>query len=382
LFIFDIIRTIKERKMAQTMSATHILEQLWACRERDLLQKISESRDLEFEDLLSEFGNSQAKKGVVFDMNVHSGDSGVNKSRKSGVPVSERCKARVWNGGKGGQCTRRGCKGPGNDLCGNHARCLEEKGVLPQGRVDEDVPENMLSSGDSTPKSVEGKAPEVLEGGLNEKDLDVALQELTGEVEEGALDLDSLSEFSSVKKKRGRPKGSKKKSVDPVVLEPNAEIQELGAEIQELSFDTEGNVISQSDISAALLNYLDGADLTKVNLSTAKKAIHTKLSINKEDYDTKWFKTEFSKMKKVKEEDLKVEKEVTQQVVEKTDEGDGVEDEEEEVACSELEVGGIVYLLDSETLKVYARESPNGFVGKYDGNAIDFDAIDSDDEEE
>ena len=54
LFIFvylsDILQII-ERKMAQTMSATHILEQLWACRERDLLQKISESRDLDFEEL-------------------------------------------------------------------------------------------------------------------------------------------------------------------------------------------------------------------------------------------------------------------------------------------------------------------------------------------
>lgn len=368
--------------MAQILSATHILEQLWACRERDLLKKIACSRDLEFEDLLSEFGNTQAQKGVVFDMNVHSGDLGVKNSRKSGVPVSDRCKARVWNGGKGGQCSRRGCKGAGGDLCGNHARCLHEKGVLPQGRVDEELPENMLSSGDSTPNSVDEKVSDVLEGGLNEGDLDVALQDLTDGVEEGVLELDCISEFSSGKKKRGRPKGSKKKSVEPVVLEPNAEIPELGAEIQELSFDTEGNVICQSDISVALLNYLDGADLTKVNLSSAKKAIHTKLSINKEDYDTKWFKTEFSKMKKVKEEALKVEKEVTEQVVENTDEGDDVEDEEEEVACTELEVGGTVYLLDSETLKVYARESPNGFLGKYDGNSINFDAIDSDDEEE
>ena len=84
-------------------------------------------------------------------------------------------------------------------------------------------------------------------------------------------------------------------------------------------------------------------------------------------------------MKKMRQEALKVE--VVEEVVEQVVEGD--EDEgEEEVACKEIEVAGSVYLLDPETLKVYARESPNGFVGKYDGNAIDFDAIDSDDEEE
>merc|ERR1712146_433617 len=56
----------------------------------------------------------------------------------------------------------------------------------------------------------------------------------------------------------------------------------------------------------------------------------------------------------------------------------------EEVACKEIDIDGVKYLLDPETLKVYARESPNGFVGKYGstGNTIDFDAIDSDDEEE
>ena len=58
------------------------------------------------------------------------------------VPESGRCQARVWNSGKGGRCTRHGMKGPNSDLCGNHAHCLEEKGVLPQGRMDEDIPEN------------------------------------------------------------------------------------------------------------------------------------------------------------------------------------------------------------------------------------------------
>ena len=57
---------------------------------------------------------------------------------------------------------------------------------------------------------------------------------------------------------------------------------------------------------------------------------------------------------------------------------DGNDSDSEEVACQEITVGGKVYLLDPESMKVYARESPNGFVGKYDGSQIDFDAEDSD----
>ena len=86
-------------------------------------------------------------------------------------------------------------------------------------------------------------------------------------------------------------------------------------------------------------------------------------------------------VRKLREADQALKVEVVEEVVEQADDGDEDEDEEE-VACKELEIGGTVYLLDPESLKVYARESPNGFVGKYDGNAINFDAVDSDDEEE
>merc|ERR1711907_882124 len=125
------------------------------------------------------------KSGVQMDI---SPDLGVamkpekKKGRRSSVPADERCMARVWNGGKGGQCSRRGCKGPGGDLCGNHARCLEEKGCLPQGRMDGDVPENMISSVDSSPVSPgengDSKSQALEVGEIDTQVLDAALEEL------------------------------------------------------------------------------------------------------------------------------------------------------------------------------------------------------------
>jgi len=352
---------------AHSLTASEILEQVWASRERDLFQKISDSHDITYETLLAEFGSNSAKSGL--NMMIAPAQAEPKKSRKCNIPHSDRCMARVWNGGKGGQCSRRGGKGDGKDLCGNHARCLSEKGHLPQGRIDEDVPENMLSSGDTTPKSIEDKK-EVIQGPVDEVHLDQALKDLIADGD--GVSPEQLSDSSSGKKKRGRPKGSKAKSkTDQEVksIDTNEEIEE-----EELKPE-----ISTSDIISALQFYLDGADLTEVSLSSAKKAIHAKLNIGKSDYDSKWFKGQFESMKIAAEEAQKTIEEAKAEEVEEDIDSD---DDSEEVACKEIEVGGTKYLLDPETGKVYARESPNGFIGKYDGNNIDFDAVDSDDEEE
>jgi hypothetical protein len=365
---------------AHSLTAGQILDQLWAVRERELLHRVASGRELDYESLLSDFGNSFAQSGMKLEVQMEKSEK--KKSRKSSVPEEERCKARVWNGGKGGQCTRRGCKGPGNDLCGNHARCLADKGDLPQGRIDGEVPENMLSSGDSSPKSdLEEKVGEnvdVLSGGVNEHDLDAALQVLAGEEE--IVVPEELSSSPVGKKKRGRPKGSKKKSDD----DTNS-VDTVG-ELEEIELQAE---VSQADIISALHSYFDGGDLKTIGLSSAKKAIHSKLGIIKTDYDSKWFKKQFEEMKSAAEKAAKAiemqkleeaEKSEDIQVVEE-DEVHDSDDDSEEVACKELTVDEIVYLLDPETLKVYARDSPNGFIGKYDGNSINFDAVDSDDED-
>jgi hypothetical protein len=352
---------------AHSLTASEILEQVWACRERELFQKIADNHDITYETLLAEFGSNSAKSSLNMLVAPVQADS--KKCRKCNVPQSDRCMARVWNGGKGGQCSRRGGKGTGKDLCGNHARCLSEKGELPQGRIDEDIPENMLISGDSTPKSIEDKKT-VIQGPVDEGHLDQALKELIADGD--GVSPEELSDNSSGKKKRGRPKGSKSKSKteqDVQTIDTNGEIEE-----EELKAE-----ISNSDITSALQFYLDGSVLSEVSLSSAKKAIHGKLNISKSDYDSKWFKSQFESMKTSAEEAQKILQEAKSEEIEQEEDSD---DESEEVACKEIEVGGTKYLLDPETMKVYARESPNGFLGKYDGNHIDFDAVDSDDEEE
>ena len=49
----------------------------------------------------------------------------------------QRCMARIWNRGKGGQCTRR--RAGEGDYCANHA-----KGPLRHGRIDERAPKEVF----------------------------------------------------------------------------------------------------------------------------------------------------------------------------------------------------------------------------------------------
>ena len=58
------------------------------------------------------------------------------------------------------------------------------------------------------------------------------------------------------------------------------------------------------------------------------------------------------------------------------------EEEEEEIACKQITYKGSPYLLDPSNNKVYSTTGDNDFVGKLTGDDIDFDAADSDDEED
>lgn len=365
-----------------SLSANEILDQIYACRERDLLRRISDAHSLDYDILLSSFGSSSLKSGVQMDIipevNVDSKKS-KKKSRISSVPEGDRCMARVWNGGKGGQCSRRGCKGPENDLCGNHARCLEEKGCLPQGRFDDDVPENMISSVDSSPVSpVENQGLEV--GEIDSKTLDAALEDLVDpdvpKQEENILGEDSQVE----KKKRGRPKGRKSKKIDD-------NVSLVSGEDEILQEDEMKSCVSQDDIHSCLKDYLEGGNLSDMSVSTAKKAIEKKLNISSKDYDKKWFKTTFDSLKSdletVEAEKKKAEMAKTAEAAnhDLEDEEDVNDSDSEEVACEQITIDGENYLLDPESMKVYARDSPNGFVGKYDGSQIDFAAEDSEAED-
>ena len=76
------------------------------------------------------------------------------------------------------------------------------------------------------------------------------------------------------------------------------------------------------------------------------------------------------------------------------EEGEEVQDEEileeqeyeydeefEEVECTEQAIDGVLYLVDP-TGKVYSADEGNCFLGKLTGGVIDFDAVDSSDEDE
>ena len=205
-------------RMAMSLTASDILDQVYASRERDLLRRISDAHDLDYDVLLSTFGSSSLKSGVKMDIMPGmivdlKSDKKKKKGSRSSVPSEERCMARVWNGGKGGQCSRRGCKGPKGDLCGNHARCLEEKGCLPQGRMDAEVPENMISSVDSSPVSPganeDSKNIGLEVGQIDPEVLDAALEDLV-DTDVAKEETGSPGEDINVeKKKRGRPKGRK-----------------------------------------------------------------------------------------------------------------------------------------------------------------------------
>lgn len=50
--------------------------------------------------------------------------------------------------------------------------------------------------------------------------------------------------------------------------------------------------------------------------------------------------------------------------------------------CQEFNYDDVTYLIDTSTNKVYSTENGNAFVGKFQSDGIDFDAIDSDDASE
>jgi hypothetical protein len=67
-------------------------------------------------------------------------------AKKNAPPPLEdelRCTARIWNRGRGGQCTRARMKGC--DLCGNHRKLLETHGKLHHGRIHQPPPMDVFT---------------------------------------------------------------------------------------------------------------------------------------------------------------------------------------------------------------------------------------------
>ena len=343
--------------MAKT--SNQILEELWACRERELIQNIAKGRDIDFQSLIDEFASKTAKQDIQSPIIQ---DKKTKKIRE--VPHLERCHARVWDSSKscpGGQCSRKGGKGPAKDLCGNHAKGLEKNGELPQGRIEDENQEKMNKVVEQQVEQVEEQQDEQVE-----QLVDKIVQE---QHEEQVVEEESLSD-SSNKKKRGRPKGFTKKSTDTsdktqhdeeLVEEEQQPVKVVKKEDKQKSPDELSKKILDS-----LQNYIDGvADLSDIKWQTAKKALTAK--IGSFECDTQLFKSAFKNM-------------IEKTKLKREEEDEESEDDEEEITTKEITVDGKQYLLDPKTLKIYDSTGDHDFLGKYDGNSIDFDAECSDDE--
>jgi hypothetical protein len=101
-----------------------------------LLHKVAEAYDLDAQKLIA----SMLKEPIAIVPNTKSKVEVVRRMEPKPVPPAKcRCMARIWNRGKGGQCTR--ARAEDQDLCSHHLR-----GALRHGRVDDPPPKDVFAS--------------------------------------------------------------------------------------------------------------------------------------------------------------------------------------------------------------------------------------------
>lgn len=101
--------------------------------QRRLLERVAIENDLDPENLIEKY----LKDPLAIVPNTTTKVEVVKRAAPKQVPSdSERCMARVWNRGKGGQCTRRrnGC-----EFCMGHQNC-----GIKHGRIDEPPPTHIF----------------------------------------------------------------------------------------------------------------------------------------------------------------------------------------------------------------------------------------------
>lgn len=98
----------------------------------ELLQKVSDEYDIEFNELLEKMGlnlkivpNEDVKVQII-----------KKRPSKNIVEEEDRCQARVWNRGQGGQCKRKKTNIEHN-LCSQHFKNFTELGKLRHGLITE-----------------------------------------------------------------------------------------------------------------------------------------------------------------------------------------------------------------------------------------------------
>lgn len=93
-----------------------------------LLEKVATKYKLNLNELISEFIEpEEIIPKTKISINIE------KKLEPRKPPTENRCMARIWGRGKGGQCTRKCCES-GGEYCSQHIS------IRKHGRIDESVP--------------------------------------------------------------------------------------------------------------------------------------------------------------------------------------------------------------------------------------------------
>jgi hypothetical protein len=126
----------KCKKMADTPSFvfTILNKELYDIQKK-LLESVAKDHNLDADNLVATYLKDPLATNIV--PNTKTKIEVVRRAVVKTPPkAEERCMARVWNRGKGGQCTRRRVE---DDLCTAHAQCGTRN-----GRIDKPPPEHIF----------------------------------------------------------------------------------------------------------------------------------------------------------------------------------------------------------------------------------------------
>jgi hypothetical protein len=114
--------------------------------QRGLLERIANDKGLDATELVATYLSDP----LVVTPNTKTKIEVVKKKDPRPPPEADnRCMARVWNRGRGGQCTRTR-SGTDCDLCANHAKMQ----VLKHGRIDDRPPPGVFGASGARKKAL------------------------------------------------------------------------------------------------------------------------------------------------------------------------------------------------------------------------------------
>lgn len=107
----------------------------------DLLARVAKDYNLSEEELITRLLSTKPTKPVSMER--------IQIIRKSAprpcASEAERCHARIWNRGRGGQCTRKHIVNA--KLCGQHQKKLDKEGTLHYGWIHEPPSPDIFGNG-------------------------------------------------------------------------------------------------------------------------------------------------------------------------------------------------------------------------------------------